>query len=131
MTFEPSSAAPVIFVVDDDPDVCNALKFSLELEGYSVRTFQDAPALLQAADASRPACMVIDYRLPGMNGLELFCELRKRHLDTPTILITSHPGRALRDSARRAGICIIEKPLLGDALTEQIHRTVAGSKPLG
>ena len=112
---------PAVFVVDDDPAVCNSLKFSLELEGFSVRTFADGPELLEADNFTRPGCLIIDYKLPGTNGLDLLQRLRDRHVSTPAILITSHPTRALRELATRAGVRIVEKPFLTDALTEEIR----------
>jgi FixJ family two-component response regulator len=112
---------PVIVIVDDDPAVCSSLKFSLELEGYRVRTFADAGALLADDDVSTSQCLILDYKLPGLNGLELLEKLRARHVTVPAIMITSHPSRALRDLAARARIRIIEKPLLTDALIEEIR----------
>ena len=110
-----------VFVVDDDPAVRNSLQFALELEGYAVRTFADAEQLLGRPDSERPCCLVIDYGLPGSNGLELLRALRQRDVAAPAILITSHPNRLLCERAERAGIPIVEKPLLADTLTDEIR----------
>ena len=111
---------PMVFVVDDDPAVCGSLKFSLELEGFAVRTYSGAAALLADRDAGPSHCLVIDYKLAGMNGLELLARLRERQVSTPAILITSHPTSSLRKRAADAGIPIVEKPLLGNALSERV-----------
>jgi FixJ family two-component response regulator len=111
----------LVFVVDDDPAVRNSLQFALELEGYAVRTFADAEQLLGRTDRERPCCLVIDYGLPGSNGLELLRSLRQQDVAAPAILITSHPNRLLRERAEHAGVPIVEKPLLADTLTDEIR----------
>ena len=117
----PLSHRPVVLVIDDDPAVCSSLKFFLELEGFAVRTYPDAAAVLRAADVAGAACLVVDYKLPGINGLQLLQKLRTRGMVTPAILITSHPGAVLSQAAARAGISIVEKPLLGNALGESVR----------
>ena len=62
--------------------------------------------------------------MPGMNGLDLVLELRTRHIETPAILITSHPNQSLRDRAAAANIPIIEKPLL-NSLLDHVRRVVS------
>ena len=114
----------LVAVVDDDPAVRNSLKFSLELEGFSVWVFADGAECLQAANLPECACLVIDQNMPGMTGLELLAQLRGRRVSTPAILITSHPNANLRERAARSGIPIIEKPLLSDALLESIRAAV-------
>jgi FixJ family two-component response regulator len=113
-----------VLVVDDDPAVCSSLKFALELEGFHVSHYPDASAVLGADNLSAPDCLVIDLRLPGMDGLALLAELRRRKITAPAILITSHPSAFTRARAERAGITIIEKPLLGNALTEGIRKAM-------
>jgi FixJ family two-component response regulator len=115
---------PTVVVVDDDPAVCNSLKFSLEIEGYTVRTYPDGAALLNEADLNDCACLVIDQNLPGLVGIDVVTRLRERHIAAPVILITSHPNAALGRNASRAGIHIVEKPLLDNALIDRIRRTL-------
>jgi FixJ family two-component response regulator len=124
-------AAPrraVVVIVDDDAALLSSLKFALEFEGFAIQAYPDAQAVLEsAADTSTAECMVVDYKLPGMNGLELVRELRARGITTPAILITTAPGIVLRDRAARAGVAIVEKPLLGNALTESIRNLCKGN----
>ena len=112
---------PVVFVVDDDPAVCSSLKFALELEGFAVSTFPDGESLLRRADLPSPHCLVIDYKLLGMSGIDLLNELRRRDVAIPALLITSNPSRALRSAAERLGVRIVEKPLLTNALSECVR----------
>jgi two-component system response regulator FixJ len=114
-----------ILIVDDDPAVRNALKFSLEVEGFPVRAYADARALLTDADMPGDGCLVVDYRLPGMSGLELLDELRHRKIDLPAILITTHPSSVVRQRAAAAGVPVIEKPLLTEALFQGIRDALA------
>lgn len=113
-----------VIVVDDDGAVRNSLKFSLEIEGFAVRTYADGNALLNA-DAPHGACIVIDQNMPGMTGLEVLAKLRDRGVLTPAILITSHPNAALSKRAEASGIPVIEKPFFGSALLEAIRAAVA------
>lgn len=118
----------VVIVIDDDLAVRNSLKFSLEVEGFTVRSYATGAELLSAEDLMHSSCFVVDQNMPGMNGLDLIASLRARHLSAPAILITSHPGPPLRERAREAGVPIVEKPLLGNVLLDKI-RDLVGGKP--
>lgn len=115
---------PVVAIVDDDPAVCNSLKFSLELEGLEVRTFPGGAELLRAHDIDSCRCFVVDQKMPGMSGLELIGKLRDRHIAAPAILIISQPSTALSARAAAAQVSIVEKPLLGNALLERIQEAL-------
>lgn len=110
-----------ILLVDDDPAIRASLRFSLELEGYEVATFAAAEDLLASAHVARGDCLVLDYRLPGMNGLEALELLRRRGVTLPAILITSTPSRRVRARSAALDAPLIEKPLLCDALTGAIR----------
>jgi two-component system, LuxR family, response regulator FixJ len=121
-------AKPTVVIVDDDPAVRGALAFSLQTEGFLVRSYASGADLLVDLPITDESCMVIDYRLPGMNGLDLLAELRRRHVAAPAILITTHPSAALRERAVRTGMALIEKPLLGDALFAEIRAAFVRAK---
>ena len=114
-----------VLIIDDDPAVRNSLKFALEVEGFSVRAYQTGAELLKDADIPDDGCLVVDYKLPEMNGLDLLVELRRRKVDLPAILITTHPNAAVRDRAAKAGVPLIEKPLLNDTLFQGIRTALA------
>jgi two-component system, LuxR family, response regulator FixJ len=111
---------PVVVVVDDDPAVCGSLKFSLELEGFSVRTFHNGADLLQEGNFEDCSCFV-DQRMPGMGGMELIAKLRERKVATPAILIISQPSDALSTRAAKAAVPIVEKPFLNNMLVDRIR----------
>ena len=113
-----------ILIVDDDRAVRESLKFSLVIEGFAVRAYADAEQLLSEQHLPKFDCLIVDQNMPGMNGLDLVSALRARRIDTPAILITSHPNQSLRDRAEAAGIPIVEKPLL-TSLLDHVRRTVS------
>jgi two-component system, LuxR family, response regulator FixJ len=112
----------VVAVVDDDAAVRHALKFALEFEGLKVRLHDSAQALLNDPDLQRYGCLVIDYRMPDIDGLELTETLRQHGIRAPIIMITGRANSSVRDRAGRAGIdTILEKPLSDGALSAAIH----------
>ena len=113
--------APVVAIVDDDPAVCNSLKFSLELEGFSVRAYYSGAELIAANNLEGCACFVVDQLLPDTNGIELIASLRARKLAAPAILIVGHPRAHLAAQAAKHGIPLVEKPLLGNTLLSMIR----------
>ncbi len=124
MTAEPRNpmgGAPVVVIVDDDPAVCGSLQFSLGLDGFVVRAYGDAAEFLQA-DESACDCLVVDQRMPGMSGMELIAKLRASGVTTPAILLISQPNPAIAARAAKAAVPIVEKPLFGNALLEQIRK---------
>jgi len=121
------SRRPLVVVVDDDEAVRDALAFALDLEGFAVETYDSGEALLLRDPTRAPAaCLVLDERLPGVSGLATLAQLRERRLASPAILITTHPGPFLRETARKAGVPIVEKPLLSDTLVAAIEAAIAG-----
>ncbi|MGA8615557.1 MAG: response regulator [Xanthobacteraceae bacterium] len=117
---ELSRPPPVVAVVDDDEAVCNSLKFFLELEGFSVRTYASGAELLRAGDIGACDCFVVDEKMPGMSGLEVIAQMRDRHISAPAILIISQPSAKVSARAAKSHVPIVEKPLLGNTLVEKI-----------
>ena len=114
-----------VFVVDDDFAVRRSIKFSLELEGFEVRAFCSAQELLIEESIPSCGCLVVDYHLPGMNGLELVARLRERNIALPAVLITS-PDDNLRRRAAASGISMVDKPMLGGPLLSAIRAALDG-----
>lgn len=111
-------------VVDDDADLLGALRFSLELDGLRVIAHRKAETVDAAALPLTDACLVLDYKLPSANGLELLDELRAAGVTLPAILVTSHASIEVRRRTREAGAVLIEKPLLGETLITAIHAAI-------
>ena len=119
-------ASHVILVVDDDSAVRNSLKFMIEVEGFEVNAYSSAHELLNEDSLPANSCLVTDYHMPDMTGLELVAHLRDRRISIPAILMTAHPTDILRNRAAAAGISIVEKPLLGGDLLDAIRDVFDG-----
>jgi len=114
-----------VVLVDDDAALRTALKFALEIEGFVVETWESGEELLASDLPTDHACLVLDYNLTGINGLTALAELRRRDVQLPALLITSHPRPAVRQAAADMHARIVEKPLLGDALVGEIRDALA------
>jgi len=115
----------MIYVVDDDTDVLGSLRFLLETDGFDVRTFRSGPALLNANAAAEADCIVIDYKMPTMSGIDLANSLRTRNVETPIILITGYPDENIQEKAAVAGIHhVLLKPHLEDSLVSHIRGAI-------
>jgi FixJ family two-component response regulator len=94
---------PVVFVVDDDPSLRDALSSLLHSVGLSVRVFGSAPELLQAKIPDVTSCLVLDIRLPKRSGLDFQAELAKANIHIPIIFITAHGDVPMSVRAMKAG----------------------------
>lgn len=114
-----------VLVVEDDEAVRNSLKFALELEGLEVRVYESACALLGEPKLPASGCLVVDYHMPGMNGVELLDFLRRRAVGLPAILITAKATDQIRQSAARSGFSeVIEKPCHDGRLADGIRHAL-------
>lgn len=128
---EPADTAetrPVIYIVDDDAEICSSLQELLQGRNYAARGFGSAEAFLATYRVGGQSCLLLDARMPGMSGVELLAALRNRGDHTPVILITGDGDIGLAVAAMRAGACdFIEKPVGGAALLASISRALAQS----
>jgi two-component system response regulator FixJ len=112
----------VVLVVDDDPAVCHALKFALELDGLIVHTYGSGAELLKHSELSRANCIILDLKMPGMDGFQVLERLAEYRVQVPVILIASSVTNRIRERATDAGVGdVIEKPLLDSALIKRIR----------
>ena len=101
----------LISVVDDDASVRSATVDLLASVGFACEAFASADAYLQSDAANRTACLILDVRMPGLNGLELQQLLVEQGRTGPIIFITSYPNERVRRRAIRGGaICYLPKP---------------------
>lgn len=115
------TSEPTIFIIDDDQDIRSSLSRSLTKRGYMVLTFGSAQSFLDEHDPNTLGCIILDYGMPGMTGLELQEKLVSLHSIIPIIFITGHGGVPESVQAMRAGaVDFLEKPFRMDILIERI-----------
>jgi FixJ family two-component response regulator len=119
------NTAGILILVDDDASVLSALKFAFEVEGFDVRAYANGESLLSEAHIPEFGCLILDYKLPGLNGLQLLSRLRSRRVTLPAVLITT-PEPAVVAKAAAAGVPIVEKPLLTSALLDTVRGLLNG-----
>jgi two-component system CheB/CheR fusion protein len=120
---------PIIYVVDDDNHICEALRNVLEDEGRTVEDYGTCEAFLESYRQGREACLLIDAYLPGMSGLELLQRLRDAHYGLPAIMITGHGDVPMAVQAMKAGASdFIEKPINRSELLASVERALEQSR---
>jgi FixJ family two-component response regulator len=118
---------PIVFVVDDDQSVREGIQSLLTSAGLSVDTFPTAKMFLNHPRPDRPACVILDVRMPGLSGLDLQRELTKIDISIPIIFVTGHGNVRMTAQAMKAGaVEFLTKPFreqeLIDAVREAIGR---------
>jgi two-component system, LuxR family, response regulator FixJ len=117
----------LVLIADDDQAVRDALQFALKLEGLDVHTHSGGAKLLADPDLMRAGCVIVDDRMPLMDGFQLLSHLLARNIHLPSILLTDHATVGLYARATTAGVRkVLEKPLLDNALIESIRTILNG-----
>ena len=120
----------VVYVVDDDDAVRNAVRLLFRTADLEVETFASAAAFLEQADLERRCCLLLDIRMPGMTGADLHDELRGRGVRAPVIFITGHGDIPMAVQAMRNGAYdFIEKPFDDEKLLSQVLGALEGYQP--
>jgi two-component system response regulator FixJ len=121
----PHHDSKLIYIVDDDDAVRDALSLVIESAGYEVEAFETAVSALESCRTGLPACIITDIRMPEMDGLEFQKKLSERQIETPVIVITGHGDVPLAVRAMKAGAAdFIEKPFTGDAILCSIRASM-------
>ena len=120
--------ADLVHVIDDDDGLREALQFLLDVNGIDARFYASANAFLEALPAPG-GCVVTDIRMPGLTGLELVHELRRRGAAFPVIVMTGHGDIPLAVEAMKAGVVdFLEKPFDDDHMISSIRRALAAQQ---
>jgi RNA polymerase sigma factor (sigma-70 family) len=116
---------PLVYVVDDDLSVREALRSMIRSVGLRCETFASAREFLGHRRADGPACLVLDVQLPDLSGLDLPAELSSRGTDVPTVFMTGHGTIPMSVRAMKAGaVEFLTKPFSGDDLLSAIHQAL-------
>ena len=117
-----SEQKPLVFVVDDDLDIRTSLSRALGQRGFDVRPHGSAAEFLDGYRGDQPACLVLDYGMPEMNGLELQQELNTRNWPLALIFITGHGGVPESVQAMKGGaVDFLQKPFRQSELIDRIN----------
>jgi FixJ family two-component response regulator len=123
--------SPIIFVVDDDISVRESLELLLRHEGFAVETFVSAQEFLSRPRATVPNCLILDFSLPGLNGLELQKRVAVERHEMPIIFITGHGDIPMTVQAMKAGaVEFLTKPFGEEVLLNAIRKSIERSKTL-
>jgi RNA polymerase sigma factor (sigma-70 family) len=116
------TAAPVVFVVDDDASVRSSLKFLLSTVGLQAQTFDSADSFLHKNRPEVPSCLVLDVRLPGLSGLDFQRELAVRNICIPIVFLTGHGDIPMSVRAMKAGaVEFLTKPFRDQDLLDAVR----------
>ena len=106
-----STERATVFIVDDDASVRKALARSIQAAGLNVKAFASAREFLDQGPPEGSGCLVLDFRLPGLSGLDLQAELNSRNIRTPVIFITGHGDIPVSVKAMKGGaVDFLTKP---------------------
>ncbi|MDB6061783.1 MAG: DNA-binding response regulator [Verrucomicrobiaceae bacterium] len=115
--------AAKVYIVEDDDAVRESLQLVLESVGYKIKAFANANAFLDAYHGDMAGCLVLDIRMPGMNGMELQRKLNERNSILPVIFVTGHGDVPMAVEAMQQGaLDFVQKPYREQELLEKIER---------
>ena len=122
------NSGPIVAIVDDDSAVGNAIEVLMRSIGLVAQAFSSGEQFLRSPELSRTGCLVVDFDMPRMNGLDLHNRLSRLGKQIPTVLITAYPSDDIRARALQAGIiCYLPKPFDESELLNCIQ-TALGSR---
>jgi FixJ family two-component response regulator len=120
-----------VYVVDDDPDVRNALRWLFDSVDLRVQDFPSVEAFLDAYDGKGPGCLILDVRMPGIDGLEFLKRLGEHQIWVPVIVITGHGDVPMAVKALKLGaVDFVQKPVNHQQLLELVRATLGEDRAL-
>ncbi len=119
------NSTPIVSVVDDDEQVRESLAALIQSMNLEVECYASGREFLDGYSANQPGCVVLDLKMPQLNGLEVIEELAARHADVPVIMISGHGDIPAAVAAIKAGaVDFLEKPYPGSALMDSVRRAI-------
>lgn len=114
---------PTAFIVDDDPEICEAIRLLMRSVEIHSESYASGWAFLSCFDPARPGCLILDVRMPDMGGLELQERLSEQPLHPPVVIITGHGDVPMAVRAvKRGAVDFLEKPFNDSVLLEAVQR---------
>jgi len=119
------NVAEMVFVIDDDESIREALKSLIRSVGLRIETFASADEFLQSSRPDVPACLILDVRMPGLSGLDLQRDLAEANIHIPIIFITGHGDIPMSVRAMKAGaVEFLTKPFRDQDLLDAIQQAL-------
>ena len=116
----------LVHIVDDEDAIRRSLDFLLRSAGFRTERWEDGEAFLKGADRTQPACVLLDVRMPGMDGLQVQAEMRARGYNMPVIVLTGHGDISTAVRAMQGGaIDFLEKPFNRERLLQALEAGLA------
>ena len=115
-----------ILVVDDEEDVTLVFELMLRKEGYIVDTFTDPNKALSAFKSGYYDLIILDYRMPGLNGLEFIQNVRKVDRRVKALLLTAWEPQSLGDKVQKRFVQVLSKPLFSEVLIKEVGLALNG-----
>jgi FixJ family two-component response regulator len=120
---------PIIAVVDDDEAVQVSISSLLHSAGYRSEAYRSAEAFLDACAMQLPDCAILDFRLPGLNGLELQRMLSEFGHAIPIIMVSAYDDRVRTKALEQGALIVLGKPFGGETLLAAIRSALESSEP--
>ena len=122
---------PIVFVIDDDALIRDGIQSLIKSIGLRAETFASAQDFMQAKRPDAPACLILDVRMPGLNGLDLQRKLADADIHIPIIFITGHGDIPMTVRAMKEGALeFLTKPVRGQDLLDAVQKAVAHDRGL-
>lgn len=129
MSESTAAGSSVVFVVDDDPQACQTVSELVYSFGFQVKSFLSAEEFLNSVDDSQPGCVILDLRMPGIDGMEVHRRLIERGIGLSVILLTAYAETRTTVSTLRSGaIAVVEKPFKDEELWSFIQEGIDRSE---
>lgn len=114
---------PIVYIVDDDEAIRDALRLLMRSANLRVQCCATAEEFLSSHKPELPGCLVLDVRMPDMNGLELQRFLKERHISIPVVIITGHGDVSMAVQAMKDGaVDFVEKPFKNEVLLDRVQQ---------
>lgn len=124
-------AEPIVFVIDDDALIRDGIHSLIKTIGLRAQTFASAQDFMLAKRPDAPSCLILDVRMPGLNGLDLQSELNAASIHIPIIFITGHGDIPMSVRAMKEGAMeFLTKPVRGQDLLDAVQKAVARDREL-
>jgi two-component system response regulator FixJ len=123
------STKPVVYIVDDEEAVRTSLATLLDIRGFATQAYESGRAFLEGVDPSVPACALVDFKMPGLDGIGLLSQMKEKGINVPVVMMTGFGEVAVAVKAMKAGAAdFLEKPLDEGELMTILNRVLSQSQ---